>query len=219
MEEIVEQIALRISRFEIPASQRLTEERLSRDFGVSRTPIREALRVLEQAGYIERTVPRGYAVRALNLAAIDDVFTVRIQLEDLSVALAARAVDTAAFAELKESALLAVNRLGPDQDHQAMRETFHEQLAALTANETLVRLLKDLDSRIFVTRRLDAHVPSRSHVAQEEHLRILELLESGRAEDARAAMREHIQRSQGIVRSLMASGISSVSFMASGGGE
>ena len=70
----------------------MTEEGLSKEFGVSRSPVREALRLLEQAGHVERAATRGYAVRALDLARINEIYTVRVVLEELSVELASTAV-------------------------------------------------------------------------------------------------------------------------------
>jgi DNA-binding GntR family transcriptional regulator len=212
VEEILENLVRRISNWEIPAGQRLTEGGLSQEFGVSRTPVREALRMLEHAGYVERLVSRGYAVRAQELKAIDDIFTVRIVLEDLAVQMASHMVGTPAFRHLQDAVRTTLNQLGQDGDEHAMREAFHERLAELSQNDTLTRLLRDLDARIFAVRRLDARIPARARRAQEEHAQILELLAAGRTYDAQKTMREHIEQTQAIIRSLMASGIATVSF-------
>lgn len=208
--EVFEEVAARISRWEIPAGERLTEQRLSKDFGVSRTPIREALRLLERAGLVEEAPPRGYAVRALDLTTIDQIYTVRMVLEELSVELAAAAVETDEFKELK-GRVQAASESKEDGASQ-LREAFHEELAALTQNHELVRALRDIDLRIYAFRRLDLALPQFARAAQDDHLTILELLESGQTVEAKQAMREHIRRSQETVRSLMNAGINSVSF-------
>jgi DNA-binding GntR family transcriptional regulator len=208
--DVFEEVAARISRWEIPAGERLTEQRLSEDFGVSRTPIREALRLLERAGLVEEAPPRGYAVRALDLTTIDQIYTIRMVLEELSVELAAVAVETDGFKELK--ARVEVASESKEDGASQLREAFHEELAALTGNDELVRALRDIDLRIYAFRRLDLALPQFARAAQDDHLTILELLESRQTPEAKQAMREHIRRSQETVRSLMNAGINSVSF-------
>lgn len=210
---IFEEVAARISRWEIPAGERLTEVRLSQEFGVSRTPVREALRLLERARLVEEAPPRGYAVRAVDLTTIDQIYTIRTALEALSVELAATAVDSDGFRELK-ARVIAASRASSNgvAEVSSLREAFHEELAALTGNDELVRVLRDIDLRIYAFRRLDLALPQFARAAQDDHLTILELLEAGQAAQAATAMREHIQRSQKTVRSLMSAGISRVSF-------
>jgi DNA-binding GntR family transcriptional regulator len=207
---VFEALAARISRWEIPAGERLTEQRLSKDFGVSRTPVREALRLLERACLVEETPPRGYAVRGLDLTTIDHIYTVRVVLEELSVTLAAEVVDTDSFRELK--ARVEASLTATDDDNAQLREAFHEELAALSCNEELVRQLHDIDIRIYAFRRLDIALPSLASSAQDDHLAILQLLEARKTEEAREAMGDHIRRSQATVRTLMDAGISQVSF-------
>ena len=213
-QEVFDSISGRISRWEFRAGERLTEERLSQEFGVSRTPVREALRLLEQAGYIERLVPRGYAVRAIDLATIDQIYTVRTALEELAVELASKHAESSAFQKLKERARKAIDGAAPSSGGHEMRESFHEELAALSDNAELLRMLRDVDARIYACRRLDSLVPERATAAQREHLEILELLETGEVDRARSAMRDHIERSGATVRSLLRAGITSISFAA-----
>jgi len=214
-QEIFETLARRITYFELPPGTRLVEERLSQEFGVSRTPVREALLLLEQAGHIERLTPRGYAVRAIDLASIDKIYTVRIALEELAVTLAAQAIGTLAFQRFKDLAHASADSNMIDPAATSLREGFHEQLAALSDNDTLVRVLRDLDQRIYAVRRLDYRVPERAREAQREHLSILHLLEQHQVDEARRAMRAHIEGSQATVRALLASGITTISLVTS----
>lgn len=216
-DQIFEVLAHRISRSRIAAGERLGEEALSREFGVSRTPVREALRRLQQAGLVERLEHGRYAVRALDLARIDELYTVRMVLEELAVSLAARAVGTPAFAELLEAARASVETSEgglEDAGGHEMREEFHERLAAMSGNQELLRMLADLDLRIYACRRLDAQLPGRAQQAQREHLRILELLDRGAVDEARLAMRDHVDGSRETVRMLMRAGITSITFAA-----
>jgi DNA-binding GntR family transcriptional regulator len=212
--QIFEVLAGRISRWELPAGERLTEERLSAEFGVSRTPVREALRLLETAGHAERVAPRGYAVRAVDLVTIDQVYTVRASLEQLSVELAAPQTGRPTFEALVERTRRAAADEASDLASRELREGFHEDLAALSGNLELLRLLRDIDRRIYAYRRLDGLVPDRASAAQAEHLEIVELLLSGRVEEAKDAMREHVERSRATVRSLIRAGVTTIAFAA-----
>jgi DNA-binding GntR family transcriptional regulator len=217
--EIFEELSFRITHLMVPMGERLTEQGLSREFGVSRTPVREALRLLEQAGHVEKSSGRSYAVRAMSLERVDRIYTVRVALEVLSVELAARAIRTDEFAALKTDVIASVQSARSTEGDGAtpgktgeLREGFHERLAALSGNEELVRMLRDIDAQIFAFRRLDSAVPQRARQAQEEHLEILELLEEKRVEAACETMREHIEKSQSTVRSLIRAGVTTISF-------
>jgi DNA-binding GntR family transcriptional regulator len=218
-ETVFEALAHRITRSQIPPGERLAEETVSREFGVSRTPVREALRRLEQAGLVERTEHGRYAVRALDLERIDELYTVRIVLEELAVSLAAPAVDSDEFRDLLAGTRASVESLDQGNGRSEsleMREEFHERLAALSGNRELVRMLADIDLRIYACRRLDTELPGRPKEGQRDHLHILELLQSGQVEEAQQAMREHISNSRQTVRMLLRAGIRSITFAAEG---
>jgi DNA-binding GntR family transcriptional regulator len=214
VELVYQTLSDRITRWQLPAGERLTEERMCREFGLSRTPVREALRRLEEAGLVERVEPRGYAVRGFDLDQLDKTYTVRCALEELAVSLAAPAVDTPAFAELRAQASASLEGTERGDLAGEIRERFHEQLARLGGNEPLMRMLEDIDRRIYACRRLDAIVPERAVEAQREHLGILDHLAAGEVEEARALMRRHVERSQSTIRSLMAAGVTAISFAA-----
>jgi DNA-binding GntR family transcriptional regulator len=202
---IFQDLAERITRWELQSGARLTERELSQEYAVSRTPVREALRLLEQAGLVTPTPPRGYVVRAFDLAMIDQVYVVRTALETLAVSLAAGAVHTEAFQELKR---LTQASAGSD----SLREEFHERLAELSGNAELARILREIDVRIQGCRRLDAALPDRIESAHQEHIEVLRLLEDGRVQEAQDLMGEHIERSHSVVRTLLNAGVTSLSF-------
>jgi DNA-binding GntR family transcriptional regulator len=201
---IFQDLAERITGWELQSGARMTERELSQEYQVSRTPVREALLLLEQAGLVEATPSRGYVVRAFDLAAIDQIYVVRAALETLAVSLAAAAVNTEAFAELK--------RLTEASGSDELREEFHERLAELSGNAELARILREIDGRIRGVRRLDAALPDRIASAHDEHVEILHLLEAGKVQEAQDVMRDHIERSRSVVRALLGAGVTSLSF-------
>ena len=78
---IVSTLKERIIAWQYPPEHRMTEEALCREFGVSRSPVREALRVLVTNGFIRRMPNRGYAVRQVSIKDIEELYDVRLALE------------------------------------------------------------------------------------------------------------------------------------------
>lgn len=220
--EIFDELAFRISRLMIPMGQRLTEHGLSNEFGVSRTPVREALRLLEQAGYVEKTANKGYSVRAISLEAANDIYTVRTTLEVLSVRLCASRKDDHDFIQLVDDVEASIEAAAgndvsdPDLLATEFREGFHERLAAISGNSELVRILREIDNQIYAFRRLDSAVPNRAYTAQKEHLEILKFIQKEDIQAACKAMEEHIHRSQSTVQSLLRAGVTALSFSTDG---
>ncbi len=206
---LYEQLAERIMKGEIPGGTRLTENDLAEEFGVSRTPVREALKLLHHTDLVTKLPTRGYAARALDLAATDQLYTVRAALEALAVELAAAAVGTPAFETFKDAVF------GFKPDESGTTDSFHERLADLAGNSYLSRCLSEIYARTAAYRRLDNALQGRAAAADHDHREILELLEEGKVDEASAIIREHIGRSQASLRALIAAGVSAVSVMTS----
>src|ERR1044071_7127344 len=101
---IVATLKERIISWQYPPEHRLTEESLCHEFGVSRSPVREALRVLATNGFVRRMANRGYAVRQVNLQDLEELYEVRLALELYSVeTLAARGTPTETLAPLRQA--------------------------------------------------------------------------------------------------------------------
>lgn len=205
--EIYSKLSASIQNFDLHPGERLTEARISEAFGVSRTPVREALRLLKEGGLV---VPaedsRGYTVRSLDLAAVAKIYSVRKVLETLAVELAMPQVSTDEFRKFMMRVKASSER-GGEQEQSAMRESFHEQLAMFTENEVLYKFLQEIDNRIFWTRRLDLSVPGPFRKqAQREHYQILRLMADGQVDEAKALMNKHIATSEATITALLNSG-------------
>ena len=205
--EIYSKISARIRNFDLHPGERLTEARISEQFGVSRTPVREALRLLNEGGLVVASEDsRGYVVRSLDLAAVAKIYSVRKVLETLAVELAMPRVSTDAFGQFMMQVKAASER-GGVQEQSAMREAFHEQLAMFTENEVLCKFLREINNRIFWTRRLDLSVPGQfREEAQREHYQILRRMADGRVDEAKRLMNRHIATSEATITALLNSG-------------
>jgi len=100
-DKVVAELRRRIIECEYPPGHRLTEDRLALDFGVSRNPVREAIRVLEREGFLIAQARRGAVVASLSTQDVENLFEVRLALEVLSAQLAAQRIDAAGAARLQ----------------------------------------------------------------------------------------------------------------------
>ena len=182
--------------YRLRPSERINEVELARQFGVSRTPLREALNRLAAEGFLAATVNRGYTVRPLDPQRALTLYEYRVMLEVGALRLAVERASDAALDAL--AAFAARSRDEPDDDAQALRllsldEQFHEGLAALSGNEEMLRSLRSLNGRIRFIRWIDMR-DGRRAATQAEHLRIVALLRAREADAAAALLQSHIAR-------------------------
>jgi DNA-binding GntR family transcriptional regulator len=199
---IVATIKERVIAWQYPPEYRLTEEALCREFNVSRSPVREALRLLAANGLVKRMANRGYAVRQVNLREIEEIYEVRLALELYATeSLARNGAPQKALAALHESWEAVRNAPGDrkGEDLAELDTTFHESLVALIGNETLLREIKAINERLFVFRMIDFDRADRVQGTCAQHLNILERIAARDIEGARAAIRMNIEDGRNIV--------------------
>lgn len=190
-----ERLKAMVAAYHLRPGERINEVELARRFGVSRTPLREALNRLASEGFLLATANRGYHVRPLDAAQVLRLYEYRAVLEAGALRLSAERAPPEALEALRDFAQRS--RDEPEDDAQALRllsldEEFHERLAALSGNEELVRALRGLNERIRFVRWID--MQNRRGGTQGEHLEILRLLAGGEGEAAEALLRRHIGR-------------------------
>lgn len=190
--------------------QSIVENEIAGEYGVSRTPVREAVRRLEQDGLVRRgRGRRGYCVRLFDLAELDEDYAVRIALEELAL----RTVAARLTPELAAS-LWEVWRSFPDQgtpqEALAGDERFHKALAAASGNRILLEFLETVDQRIHTVRAIDFTVSDRRAVSKAEHRAILSALVSGRTDEASEMLHSHIVHSRAICERLATEGLAMV---------
>lgn len=198
---IVATLKGRIIAWQYPPEYRLTEEGLCREFGVSRSPVREALRMLVVNGFVRRMPNRGYAIKQVNLRELEEFYAVRLALELFVVEhLATSGIPPKILAALKHT-WKAVLREPPRKGEElaALDARFHETLAELVGNETLLQQLKTINERLFVFRMIDFDKRDRAKSTCGQHLEILARIAAGDPEGARAAMRRNVDEGRTIV--------------------
>ncbi|QKW22349.1 GntR family transcriptional regulator [Kitasatospora sp. NA04385] len=176
-----------------PRGATLLETALATAYGTSRTPVREALNLLEHDGMLERAA-RGYRVRSGTPEDVLEIYAARIALESEAAAAAALHRTDLDLARLRYQHEL----IRGSQDEQVVREAnfrFHEALWQAGHNATMIELLVKLTARL---RIYDSGPPSPFggvDALHAEHDEILRAIAEHDADTARAATRGHLQRS------------------------
>lgn len=195
-ERIYEDLKGRILRFELRPGERLLEEELARKSRASRTPIREACQRLLQAGLVRAGPRRGYYVRDINLLEIEQLYDVRIVLEDAAVILAVQRGDLTGWTALADVWSKIPDPLPSPEAMLDLDEGFHISIAEAGRNAVLTDYLRSVNERIRAIRTKDFTLPHRIHSTYVQHGQILALILARDAARACAAMREHIRESQ-----------------------
>lgn len=202
VDEIAAKIRARIMSGAIPIGAQLRQAELATDFGVSRTPVREALRQLQTSGLIDVVPNRGAVVRVPAPWEVREAYEVRAELEALA---AARAVSRVSRADLER--LRVANQAMYDRsvaegdetrdaagDSRRENDVFHTTITGVSANDRLARAIDEINENFPRNVSAQLLVGDDRHRDQNfaEHLRIIEAMERGDADAARDAMREHV---------------------------
>jgi DNA-binding GntR family transcriptional regulator len=175
---------------ELKEGEPLLQVQLGEELGVSRIPVREALRQLEAEGLVTMESHKGGVVSELSLPEIAELFAIRQALETWLLGEAIPKMTEVHFAKARG---IAETMLVGEVDHWgALNFSFHEALYAAADRPTAMRMIRQLHQNIDRYLRLQITLTSGWQKAQEEHLAILEFCESGKVEKAVAALRDHI---------------------------
>lgn len=192
-----------ILRGELEPGERLMEIQLAQKLGVSRTPIREAIRKLELEGLVIMIPRKGAEVAHITEKDMKDVLEVRGTLEELAVTLACKNITKEAIAELKmanklfEAAIVSKDVVKiVDADVR-----FHDVIYTMTDNQRLIQIINNLREQLY-RYRLEYVKDARSHsMLISEHNDIISRLENSDEEGAKKVVGQHIyNQEKGIMR-------------------
>lgn len=170
---------------ELPKGTLVTELKLCEQFGVSRTPVREALMRLKQEGLVEET-GKGAIVVGITRADIEDIYEVRARIEGLVSARCAERISRDELKKLEETVSLQefYAERGMADSIRNLDSEFHRQIYSYCGSRTLETLLLELHRKVKRVRRLSVEDPTRAKEAVSEHRAILRAIS---ARDAKAA--------------------------------
>jgi DNA-binding GntR family transcriptional regulator len=193
-EELREVIEERIATGAYAPGSRLDESELANEFGVSRTPVREALIQLASGGLIEMRPRRGAVVAQIDPQRLVEMFEVMAELEAMCGRLAARRISPDEEAALKAAHAAgeaALNAGDPDH-YYYLNEGFHQLICEASHNGFLAEQAAALRRRLRPYRRLQLRVRDRMRTSFSEHEGIVAAILGGDGERAAELLRQHV---------------------------
>lgn len=193
-QEVAERLRARIFAHELAPGSWVDEQSLADEFGISRTPMREALKVLAAEGLVVLKPRRGCYVAELSEQDLDEVFPVMALLEGRAALEATRKANAADLARLDglHEALAHHCAAGDADAFFAVNDAFHAALQEIAGNSWLQHLIDDTRKMIKLTRRHSLQVEGRLDQSLEEHRCILAAIRARDAEGAARAMHDHL---------------------------
>lgn len=203
-DEVAAQLRERIFAGELAPGTFLDEPRLAQEMNISRTPLREALKVLTVEGLVRHEPRRGCFVGEVTEQDLDEIFPVIGLLEGRCAHEAAR---NATDADLQALETLH-QRLARHAKARRINEYYeanfaiHEAIIRLAGNRWLATVIADLRKILKLARLQQLHAPGRLDQSLSEHLAVFAALKARDPEGAEAAMRTHLQRQREALREL-----------------
>ncbi|MDF2685076.1 MAG: transcriptional regulator, GntR family [Clostridia bacterium] len=176
----------------------LTEMKLSTELGVSRTPVREALRQLELEGLVKSVPNKGVVVVGISEKDIDDIYTIRICIESLAAKWAAVNITDEELKSMRDVVELQefyVNKGDALQVWQ-LDTRFHEIIYESSRSRPLRQTLSQFHNYIQKPREISMKSAGRSKTAVEEHRKLYEALQAHDADKAEIYTAEHIRNAK-----------------------
>lgn len=178
--------------------ERLMEIQLAEDLGVSRTPVREAIRRLEMEGFLVMVPRRGTYVSDVSLKDISEVFEIRASLEMLAAELAAERI-TEEELEQMERLLVDIGEYISTGDVERAVESdgqFHDILYKASRNDRLAGIIGNLREHFTRFRSISMAYPGRLKNTLEEHRRLLDAIAASDPTLAMRYAREHMENAE-----------------------
>ncbi len=205
-EEVVERIRDMIFDGDLKAGTRVPEKSLCQTFGISRTPLREALKVLAADGLITLQPNRGAWITKLTPEDVDELFPIMGSLEALSGELACRNATDEDVAEMRALHYeMALHHTRGDQpSYFRINQKIHEKIMEIAGNPTLLQVYQSLAQRIRRARYLANASINRWDAAMQEHEAILDALAARDGEKLAVLLNDHLLNKQEAVKKVIA---------------
>lgn len=193
-QEVAERLRQRIFAHELTPGTWIDEQKLAEQYGISRTPLREALKVLASEGLVELKPRRGCYVTEISRRDLDDLFPLIAMLEGRCAAEAvskAKPADIAALKQIHE----ALEKAAHDERIEAFFEAnqeFHRKVQELSGNRWLLQVIQDLRKVLKLSRMHSLSLEGRLQQSLDEHRLIMAAIAGGDAKRAEQLMHDHL---------------------------
>ncbi|RKD31998.1 GntR family transcriptional regulator [Lacrimispora algidixylanolytica] len=187
-----------ILKGELAPGERLMEIQLADRLGVSRTPIREAIRKLELEGLVLMIPRKGAEVAKISEKSLRDVLEVRRSLEELAIELACQRMLPDAVDELEQRQEEFKNAVlnGNPMEIAETDEAYHDVIYKGTCNDRLIQMINNLREQMYRYRLEYIKDKDKRQILLLEHDNILEAVKKRKVDEAKEAMREHIDNQE-----------------------
>lgn len=195
-EIVYEQLKIQILTGKIAPGTRMMEVELAEDLGVSRTPVREAIRKLEKEALVVIEPRRGAYVSDVSVKEMVDTLVVREDLEALAASLTAKRITKEELEGLEKKVTDYSEAIASGDMEQIIRadESFHHKIVALSGNKALIQLFSSVQELSLRFRYLYYEDFTRYENMPVEHKEILEAIRTGDGNAARIVSDNHVKK-------------------------
>jgi DNA-binding GntR family transcriptional regulator len=193
-EHIVAELEQKIVNGTLGPGQRIIEQALCKTFGVSRSPVREALQILESRGFVVREPRKGVSVAKVSPQEAEDIYRIRACLEGLAMSLAVQNRTPELLQTLKKLNQQMVDAAARQRiaTYQAINERFHAALIAASGSLRLIQLIQSFDKQTVRYRLAVTSAPGWMAHSTKIHEAIVAAFDAGEAEAAERIRRDSI---------------------------
>jgi DNA-binding GntR family transcriptional regulator len=197
-QEVAERLRQRIFAHELTPGTWIDEQKLAEQYGISRTPLREALKVLASEGLVDLRPRRGCYVTEISRQDMDDIFPLIAMLEGRCAVEAVKRAKPADISALKSihEQLEAAAREGRIDAFFESNQEFHKKIQELSGNRWLLSVIQDLRKVLKLSRLHSLSLEGRLQQSLDEHRLIMAAVQSGDAVKAEKLMHDHLLSSR-----------------------
>ena len=194
--QVADRLRDQIYQRELTPGDAIDEMVLCERFGISRTPLREALKVLNSEGLIELIPRRGSFVRSMDIEELNELFPIMVVLEGLC---AREAVENCAVQDLQQlekmhEKLESLAEQGDIDGYYEQNFVFHQAVQDLSGNKWLQRVIGDLRKVLRLARHMQLTIPGRLEASLEEHRQIMQAFIKNDPDMADRNMQNHLKQ-------------------------
>ncbi len=185
----------------LKAKQRLIEETLANQIGISRTPVREAFHKLERDDLVSRLPKGGFAVREFTNEDVKEIFGIRIALESYAAYLAAAHITPDKISALEEKADESekAQKKGEDEKAVQLYTEFHDLLYKSCKSKKLIEMINSYRDYFYRYRSALLHTPNGFKTSIADHRQMLEAMKKNNPRLVESLVRTHLERGMEIV--------------------
>lgn len=200
-DEVAQRLRALIQSGEMKPHERLNETELAKRFGISRTPLREAIKILSSEGLLDILPNRGAQVASISQTEIEDVAEVIAGLEAIAGELLCRNINDDEIAELQNLhyEMRAAYERQDAPTYFARNQQIHEAIMMAARNETLQGIYANLSSRIQRARFTAHKTPEQWADAMKDHDRMLVLINAREGEALGRLLRDHVRSKKAVI--------------------